>query len=56
RGTRLGVFNTWDKMRILQRQNNLIFIGLDDLKTEGRFRWHNGEKLKSPNISSFFNF
>ncbi|XP_055884263.1 hemolymph lipopolysaccharide-binding protein-like [Biomphalaria glabrata] len=54
RGTRLGVFNTWDKMRILQRRNGLIYIGLDDLKTEGRFIWHNGEQLKSPNINVFF--
>ncbi|XP_055884266.1 hemolymph lipopolysaccharide-binding protein-like isoform X2 [Biomphalaria glabrata] len=55
RGTRLGVFNTWDKMKILQRQNNVTFVGLDDLQTEGKFIWHNGEQLENPRSSGFFN-
>uniref|UniRef100_A0A2C9LLZ0 Homeobox domain-containing protein n=1 Tax=Biomphalaria glabrata TaxID=6526 RepID=A0A2C9LLZ0_BIOGL len=44
-----------DKMKILQRRNNLTLIGLDDLKTEGKFIWHNGAELNNPPNSGFFN-
>ncbi|XP_055884264.1 hemolymph lipopolysaccharide-binding protein-like [Biomphalaria glabrata] len=55
RGTRLGVFDTMDKMKILQTRNNLTLIGLDDLKTEGKFIWHNGAELNNAPNSGFFN-
>ncbi|KAK0065056.1 collectin-12, partial [Biomphalaria pfeifferi] len=53
-GTRLGVFDTWDKMKILQRRTRPTWIGLDDIQIEGRFHWHDGQEFRDPEFSGFF--
>ncbi|KAK0043153.1 C-type lectin domain family 4 member M [Biomphalaria pfeifferi] len=48
-GTRLGIFKGAAKMQILFRQKDFwkrnIWIGLDDLVTNGTFVWHDGTIL-----------
>ncbi|KAI8773611.1 CD209 antigen, partial [Biomphalaria glabrata] len=53
-GTRLGVFDTWDKMKILQRRTRPTWIGLDDIQIEGRYQWHDGQEFRDPALSGFF--
>ncbi|KAK6973526.1 CD209 antigen, partial [Biomphalaria glabrata] len=49
KGARLGVFKGAEKMTILKRKGasayRHIWIGLDDIKTEGTFVWHDGTIL-----------
>ncbi|KAI8796454.1 C-type lectin domain family 4 member M [Biomphalaria glabrata] len=59
-GARLGVFKGAEKMKILFRQRDWwkrnIWIGLDDLVTEGTLVWHDGTILpRSEYYPLYFN-
>ncbi|KAK0053420.1 CD209 antigen [Biomphalaria pfeifferi] len=49
KGARLGVFKGSEKMTILKRKGASVYrhiwIGLDDINTEGTFVWHDGTIL-----------
>ncbi|KAH9505377.1 hypothetical protein Btru_058563 [Bulinus truncatus] len=51
KGAILSIFKSLEKFTILQKRNERVYIGLDDVEVEGVFRWHDDGSVLDLNSS-----